>query len=651
MIAIRAAVAAGVNITYKILFNDAVAMTGGQPVDGPLSVPQISHQVYNEGIRRIAVVSDEPDKYESGVFAPGVSVSHRDDLDLIQRELREVKGVSILIYDQTCAAEKRRRRKRGTYPDPAKRMFINDRVCEGCGDCGKKSNCVSIMPIDTPFGRKRSIDQSSCNKDYSCNNGFCPSFVTVIGGERKEGEGSGPIPPVLEVVPEPEVFKLGEDETYGMLVGGVGGTGVVTIGALLGMAAHVDGLGVSIVDQLGFAQKGGSVMTHIRVARTPDDINSARLNAGSADLLLGCDMLVMSADDALNTIAPGKTQAVFNTNKAYTGDFLLNPDLEYPIDSIEARLLHGLGNSPATFIDASRLATRLLGDSIGSNLFLVGYAWQQGFIPISKDAIFKAIELNAVKVEWNKEAFEWGRRAAHDLESVTEIADAHAPDRLELPHDLDAVIEFFSNELTDYQNSAYADKYRDLVKLARQAEQGLNSNSESFARAVAHGLYKLMSYKDEYEVARLYSAPEFKASLEAQFSGNYSLKFNLSPPAIAPKDKVTGLPRKITLGGWMLPMFKVLAKLKFLRGTALDLFGKTEERRMERKLIDEYVNVIEEMCTDLSQDNLSLSCELAELPQEIRGYGHVKLASVKQANERKTALLDARKNPIKAYAA
>ncbi len=651
LIAIRAAVAAGVNITYKILFNDAVAMTGGQPVDGPLSVPQISHQVYNEGIRRIAVVSDEPDKYESNVFAPGVTVNHRDDLDLIQRELREVKGVSILIYDQTCAAEKRRRRKRGTFPDPAKRMFINDRICEGCGDCGRKSNCVSILPIDTPFGRKRAIDQSSCNKDYSCNNGFCPSFVTVIGGDRKEGEGSGQIPPVLEVLPEPQIPELGEGDTYGMLVGGVGGTGVVTIGALLGMAAHTDGLGVSIVDQLGFAQKGGSVMTHIRVARSPDEINSARLNAGSADLLLGCDMLVMSSDDALNTIAPGQTQAVFNTNKAYTGDFLLNPDLEFPIDSIEARLLHGLGNSPATFIDASRLATRLLGDSIGSNLFLVGYAWQQGFIPVSKDAIFKAIELNAVKVEWNKEAFEWGRRAAHDLNTVKEIAESSTPERLELPRALDGLIEFFGDELVAYQNEAYAGKYREVVAQARQAEQKLASNAESFTRAVAHGLYKLMAYKDEYEVARLYSAPEFKASLETQFSGNYSLQFNLSPPAIAPKDKVTGLPRKMTFGGWVQPMFRVLAKLKFLRGTALDLFGKTEERKLERQLVTEYIGLVNELCTDLSADNLVLSCDLAELPQAIRGYGHVKLASMEEVAARKTALLEARKNPIKAYAA
>ena len=650
LIAIRAAVAANVNITYKILFNDAVAMTGGQPIDGPLSVPQISHQTYNEGIRRIAVVSDEPDKYESNVFATGVTVDHRDNLDAVQRELRKVKGVSVLIYDQTCAAEKRRRRKRGTLPDPAKRMFINDRVCEGCGDCGAKSNCVSILPVNTPFGRKRAIDQSSCNKDYSCNNGFCPSFVTVVGGTLRQGEGTDDVPHEISLLPEPVLPSI-VDDGYGMLVGGVGGTGVVTIGALLGMAAHVDGLGVSIVDQLGFAQKGGAVMTHIRLAETPQRINATRLNAGSADLLLGCDMLVISADDALNCLAPGRTQAVINTNKAYTGDFLLNPNLEYPSDSIEARLLDGLGNGSATFLDTSRLAARLLGDSIGSNLFLVGYAWQQGFIPITKEAIFQAIELNGVKVEWNQEAFEWGRRAAHNLEAVQQVADVHAVERVELPQDLDEQIEFYASELVDYQSDAYAERYRAVVAEARSAEQDIDPDADGFTRAIAQGLYKLMAYKDEYEVARLFTHPEFRAKLNAQFEGKFSLRFNLAPPGIARKDKLTGVPKKVTFGAWMLPVYGLLVKLKFLRGTALDIFGKTAERRMERLLIAEYEQLIHTMCADLSRENLAISRELAALPQEIRGYGHIKLASIEQAAERQRVLLTARANPIKAYAA
>lgn len=652
LIAIRSAIAANVNITYKILFNDAVAMTGGQPVDGPLEVPQITHQVFNEGAKRVAVVTDEPEKYRGGAeFAPGVTVHPREDLDLIQREMREIKGVSIIVYDQTCAAEKRRRRKRGTFPDPAKRMFINDRVCEGCGDCGKKSNCVSIVPVDTAFGRKRLIDQSSCNKDYSCNNGFCPSFVTVLGGGPRQGQGVGGEDADFVNLPEPAIRDLEVGENYGILIGGVGGTGVVTIGALLGMAAHVDERGVSIVDQLGFAQKGGAVMTHIRIARDGESINSARLNAGSTDLLLGCDMLVMSGEDSLNTLAPGDTQAVINTNKAFTGDFLLNPDLQYPVDTVEARLLDGLGNSHATFLDASDLATKLLGDSIGSNLFLVGYAWQLGLIPLTQEAIYKAIELNGVKIEWNKEAFTWGRRAAHDLDAVRAIAEKNKREKRTVPHELDAMIEFYAQELTLYQDVAYGDRYRALVKQVKNAEHGVDPDSELLVRTVAQYFYKLMAYKDEYEVARLYSDPAFKTKLDEQFEGEFKLQFNLSPPLIAPKDKVTGLPRKITLGSWMWPGFKLLAKFKFLRGTAFDLFGRTEERRTERRLISDYEASMLEMIEDLSADNLSLTTDIASLPEHIRGYGHVKETHIADVAVRRASLIQARKNPIKAYAA
>ena len=641
LIAIRAAVAADVNITYKILFNDAVAMTGGQPVDGQLTVPQISHQVYNEGIRRIAVVTDEPKKYGSGAdFAPGVTVSDRDDLDFIQRELREVKGVSILIYDQTCAAEKRRRRKQGTFPDPAKWMFINDRVCEGCGDCGQKSNCVSVLPIETAFGKKRRIDQSSCNKDYSCNQGFCPSFVTVYGGVLRKGRGGLEIPEKLRLLPEPELPEIKENDSYGILIGGVGGTGVVTIGALLGMASHIDELGVSIVDQLGFAQKGGSVMTHIRIAGSTDEINSARLNAGRADLLLGCDLLVVSGEDALNTLEPGKTQAILNTHRAITGDFVLNPELEYPSDSVEARLLDGLSNSNTTFLDASDLATKLLGDSIGSNLFLVGYAWQSGLLPVSKDAIYKAIELNNVRIDWNKEAFNWGRRAAHDLDTVAEVANRNSVEIDALPAELDDLISYYSEELTRYQNQNYANRYSEAVKKIRSKESGVTSNSEQLTRTVAANLYKLMAYKDEYEVARLYSRPAFRAKLDAQFEGKYRLEFNLSPPAIAPTDKVTGLPKKISLGGWMIPMFRLLAKFRFLRGTALDFFGRTEERRLERQLIENYLNDLDVLTAKLAVDNIEQAIAIADIPDQIKGYGHIKLTNIETAEQRRYILLN-----------
>ena len=640
LIAIRSAVAANVNITYKILFNDAVAMTGGQPVDGSLTVPQITHQVHSEGIRRIAVVTDEPEKYGSRAgFAPGVSLHHRDDLDLVQRELRDVPGVSILVYDQTCAAEKRRRRKRGAFPDPAKRMFINDRVCEGCGDCAQKSNCVSVLPVQTPFGRKRTIDQSSCNKDYSCNQGFCPSFVTVLGGKLREGQGTDEASKLHSALPEPELPQLIEGDSYGILIAGIGGTGVVTIGALLGMAAHVDERGVSIVDQLGFAQKGGAVMTHVRIANSPESIHSARLNAGAADLLLGCDIMVSSGEDALATLAPGKTRAVVNTHQTITGDFVLNPDLEYPADAIESRLLDGLGNAHADFLDSSELATKLLGDSIGSNLFLVGYAWQKGLIPIAQEAILKAIELNGVKAEWNTEAFAWGRRAAVNLEEVSRVADRKAKTRKELPSRLEDMLEFFCDELVHYQGETYAQNFSRQIHALHQSEQAAIPGSEELSKCAAQSLFKLMAYKDEYEVARLFSSSEFKAKLDQQFEGPYRLNFNLSPPGIAPKDKVTGLPKKISLGGWMMPVFSLLARFKWLRGTPFDIFGRSEERRLERQLIKDYEALLTTLGQGLDATNLGLAMELARLPEQIRGYGHIKRASVDEVMKRQEELL------------
>ncbi|HKX09732.1 MAG TPA: indolepyruvate ferredoxin oxidoreductase family protein, partial [Stellaceae bacterium] len=425
ILAIRAAIAAKVNITYKILFNDAVAMTGGQPVDGPLTVARLTQQMAAEGVERIVVVSDEPEKYAGPAgLSARVTVSHRDALDPIQRELREFRGVSVLIYDQTCAAEKRRRRKRNRYPDPPKRVFINEDVCEGCGDCSTQSNCLSVIPIETEFGRKRAIDQSSCNKDFSCLKGFCPSFVTVHGGSLKKAapRGAGTIFPVL---PDPEIPALARP--YGILVTGVGGTGVVTIGALLGMAAHLEGRGVSVLDMTGLAQKGGSVTSHVRLAPTTKDLHATRLSAGGADLLLGCDIAVAGGFESLSRLRKGETRAVVNRHEIITGEFTRNPDFAFPGDRLATDIRDLAGEANADFIDATGIAERLLGDSIGANLFLLGFALQKGWVPLSLEAIEQAIELNGVAVELNKQALLWGRRTAHDRAAVERIAAPRDP--------------------------------------------------------------------------------------------------------------------------------------------------------------------------------------------------------------------------------
>ena len=642
--AVRAAITAGVNVTYKILYNDAVAMTGGQPVDGKLTVDQITRQMRDEGIARIAVVTDEPEKYDSSTgFARGTTVHHRRELDAVQQELRKVKGVSVMVYDQTCASEKRRRRKRGKYPDPAKRYFINDRVCEGCGDCGVQSNCTSIAPLETDFGRKRKIDQSSCNKDYSCVEGFCPSFVTIKGGNLRKirGMSGGDLSPNASELPAPGLPELPETGSYSLMVTGVGGTGVVTIGALLGMAAHLDDLGVSVVDQLGFAQKGGPVVTHIRLAREQDQIHASRVNNGAAQALLACDMLVAGGDKVLESLDPQVTRAIVNTEKNYTGDFTRDTDLAYPVDSVTARLKSRTRQENTDFFNASRVAVKLLGDSLGANLMLTGFAWQRGMIPVQEASILQAIDLNGVAVQWNKEAFAWGRRLAHQPELI---------DRLLRPVDTVQPLVFtptttsdwmakYSKELTDYQNEDYAERYRRLVEQAMSAEDSAIPGQTKLATTVAKAAYKLMAYKDEYEVARLYAAPHFLQQLEEQFEGDYTLEFNLAPPILAPKDKKTGKPSKIQFGPWMLKAFGLLAKFKFLRGTAMDPFGYFDERKMERGLIEQYFATIDRLLSELTADNHALAIEIAELPMAIRGYGHVKHDNVQQANAKQEALL------------
>jgi indolepyruvate ferredoxin oxidoreductase len=638
ILAIRAAIASGVNITYKILYNDAVAMTGGQPVDGQLSVQQIAHQLAAEGVRRIVVVSDEPDKYGGTGFPTDVDIHHRDRLDEVQRDLREVQGVTILIYDQTCAAEKRRRRKRGKYPDPPKRVFINEAVCEGCGDCSTQSNCLSVVPVETEFGRKRAIDQSSCNKDYSCVNGFCPSFVTVHGGSLRKPQRNTADASSLGDLPEPVLPAIGEP--YGILVTGVGGTGVVTIGALLGMASHLEGKGVSVLDMTGLAQKGGAVFSHVRIANRPEDIHAVRIAAGDADLLIGCDIVVAASPDGLSKLRQGKTAAIVNAHETITGAFTRDPDLVFPTGDLRSQIVEATGAEGTEFIDATAIATALLGDSIATNLFMLGFAYQKGRLPISGAAIDRAIELNGVAVAFNRQAFLWGRRAAHRRDEVERIAAPREKPAAEtLSRSLDEVVARRIAFLTRYQNAAYAARYENLVRRVEGEERAKAGGHGELADAVARSLFKLMAYKDEYEVARLYTDGEFRKQLDAQFEGDFRLEFHLAPPLLAERDQRTGHLRKRAYGAWLMRAFAVLARLKSLRGTPLDVFGYSAERRMERRLIGEYEALVDELVDRLNLANHALAVALAKLPERIRGYGHIKDANLAAAKAEEARLI------------
>jgi indolepyruvate ferredoxin oxidoreductase len=617
-LALRAAVAAGVNITYKILYNDAVAMTGGQPIDGELRVDQLSQQVFAEGVKRIALVSDEPDKYpRRDGFASIVTFHHRSDLDAVQRELREFKGVSVMIYDQTCATEKRRRRKRGKLVDPAKRAFINPAVCEGCGDCSVKSNCLSVLPLETEEGRKRQIDQNSCNKDFSCVDGFCPSFVTVHGGSLRQPEAVG-LNALFISLPEPRQPSL--ERPWNILLPGVGGSGVTTVGALLGMAAHLEGKGCSVLDQAGLAQKFGPVITHIRIAAKQDDIFAVRIAAGETDLLLGCDLVVAASEEALAKLNETIAHAVVNSHEAATAEFTRNPDAQVPGAAMREALIEAVGASKTHFVDATRLATRLLGDSIATNLFMLGYAYQKGLVPVSAEAIDKAISLNGVAVQLNQQAFLWGRRAAHDATAVEKLAKPTMPQapRCET---LEEIVEFRVAALTAYQNAAYAERYRALVARVRQADK---QGDQALTKAVARYYFKLLAYKDEYEVARLYSDGRFIEQLEAQFQGDYRLEFHLAPSWLSKRNPLTGEPRKRQFGPWMFKAFGLLAKLKFLRGTPLDLFGYSAERKLEVQLVADYERDLGELLQQLNAGNYATAVAIAELPEQVRGYGHVK---------------------------
>jgi indolepyruvate ferredoxin oxidoreductase len=638
-LAIRAAVAAGTKMTYKILFNDAVAMTGGQANDGGLTVDQIARQVAAEGVKRIEVVTDEPAKYAPGTDWPrGLTVHHREELDAVQRDLTTVPGVSVLIYDQTCAAEKRRRRKRGAFPDPLKRVVINDLVCEGCGDCGVKSNCVSVQPLMTEWGRKRTIDQSSCNKDYSCLNGFCPSFVTVHGAKLKKGESIAQ-PANWTALPQPAAPLT--NHPYSIIVTGVGGTGIVTVGAIIGMAAHLEGKGVGVIDMAGLAQKGGAVYSHIRIANTPGEIHAIRVAASGADLVLGGDIVVVGTKKVLGAMKQNQTRVIVNTAEFLPGDFTRNADFSLPTERLKRAIVSHASAERSHFVDAGRLAVALLGNSIGANMFMLGYAYQLGALPLTAEAIEKAIELNGEAVAMNLAAFSYGRRAAVDpaaVEALVKPQQGMENDALKLSESFEETVSRRETFLTAYQNARYARRYRKFVEKVRAAETLKAPGQTALSEAVARYLFKLMAYKDEYEVARLYTDSSFIERVKGTFDGDLRLEFHLAPPLLARKDKNTGEPKKMSFGPWMLSAFRVLAKFKVLRGTPLDIFGYSSERRTERGLIRDYERLLGDMLERLTPQNHATAVALASLPEKIRGYGHIKQRHLTAAKAEEAAL-------------
>ncbi|MGY4315860.1 indolepyruvate ferredoxin oxidoreductase family protein [Bradyrhizobium sp. JR3.5] len=687
--AIRQAIAANANITYKILFNDAVAMTGGQPVDGPVSVQAIAHSVRAEGVARIALVSDDPGQFSSADLPAGVTIHPREEMDAVQRELREIPGVTVLIYQQTCATEKRRRRKRGTIEDPARFAYINDLVCEGCGDCSVESNCLSVEPKETPFGRKRKINLSTCNKDFSCLNGFCPSFVTIEGGKRRAKSASA-IDPLARAAALPAPGLAALDKPYDLLVTGVGGTGVITVGALIAMAAHLERRGVSVLDFTGFAQKFGPVLSYLRLAAAPEALHQVRIDQGAADALIGCDLVVSSSAKASGTYRKGMRAAV-NIAEMPTGDVVRFRDADLASPARLRAIERVIGSGNLTTIDANALAERLLGDSVYANIMMLGFAWQQGLVPVSLDALTRAIELNGVAVERNKQALAWGRIAFADPDFLPK-ADGPAANE---PETLEQMIARRADFLRDYQDEAYATRYRATVDRVRRAEAALGSRRDEGAPplplaggwgggistssiaeraptrnasgdalrpppqageanrvrgeaellltdAVARSLFKLMAYKDEYEVARLHMQSGFLETLKREFDGDFTVQYHLAPPLLPARLDARGRPRKRAFGQWIQTPLRLLAQLKGLRGTPFDVFGYTAERRAERELITWYEALIETMLGKLDAARLPDLVALAKAPMEIRGYGPVKDTAIEKTKAevaRLTALL------------
>jgi indolepyruvate ferredoxin oxidoreductase len=627
ILAVRQSVAAGVNITYKILYNDAVAMTGGQPIgersEGHTTL-QIAQSMRAEGAKRIAIVTDEPEKYDGADLVADVNVYHRTLLDQVQREMREVKGCTVIIYDQTCATEKRRRRKRGTMVDPAVRVLINDLVCEGCGDCGVQSNCLSVEPLETEFGRKRTINQNTCNKDTSCLKGFCPSFVTVEGGQlKKKAKGVSRIAlPEIEL-PLPTLPKT--QHAWGTVVAGVGGTGVITIGQLLGMAAHIEGKGIVTQDSAGLAQKGGATWSHVLIADDQEAIRTTRVSMAAADLIIGCDPIVSAGKETLQRMLQGRTHVALNAYSTPTAAFVKNANWQNPAEQCAADIANAVGLEGLSAFDANRVSTQVLGDTIYINPMLLGFAWQKGWVPLGHEALMRAIELNDVAVAQNIAAFEWGRHCAHHWNVVDALLAPAQVIQFHKPQGVDALVAKRVAFLTDYQNASYAKRYSDIVLRVKAAEAAFHKTSLS--EAVARNLFKLMAYKDEYEVARLHTNTAFLQKIGDMFEGDYTVNYHLAPPIIS-KTNEKGELQKQKFGPLMLTGFKLLKHFKVLRGTPLDIFGNTEEREMERALIGEYVASIDEVLAKLNADNHALALEIANLPDAVKGFGHVKARNV-----------------------
>ena len=647
LLAIRAAVTAHINITYKILYNDAAALTGGQPIDGPISIGLLAQQVFAEGAKTIHIISDEPWKYDSSENFPiGTELHDRDELNEVQHDLREVPGVSVLIYDQTCAAENRRRRKHGLMPDPARRIFINERICEGCGDCGEKSNCLAIIPIDTEFGRKRQIDQSICNKDYACMTVSCPAFVSVIGGGPKKpgtASASESIGDFFRSMPEPTLNDLSKPEA--ILMTGIGGTGVVTTGNILALAAHLEDKGCVTINQTGFAQKGGGVISHIRITLTPAEINTARIGVTGATVILGGDLLVTAEGDTLSKIRKNETRIVLNTCETQTGEFIQNSDLQIPTRQIISTIEGLCGENNLFTLDAPHLATALLGNSMAANIIMLGFAWQKGMIPVSQESLLRAIELNGVDVVINQQAFLWGRRFAFDPDRVLDLASpsefvVKSSHHRKLSETIEEIIERRMTSLSAYQSIFYAKKYKILVDAARTADEQLIGSPGRLTEAVTRYYYKLMAYKDEYEIARLYTDGQFMSQIKQAFDGNFKIRINLVPPLFAKRDPATGIAKKKEYGTLMLNALKILAKFKILRGTPADIFDYTAEHRMARQLIKDYKRIIEELLPDLTIANYDTVVKIASIPEHIRGFGSIKIKSMQEAKEKEAILLE-----------
>ena len=633
ILALRAAIASKANITFKILVNDAIAMTGGQEISGKVQVDNLSWQVHSEGAKKVVVMTDYPEKYPANSsFAPGVKIYQRDELDKVQRELREIKGVTVILYDQYCATELRRRRKRGLAEEPNKRIFINPLVCEGCGDCGVQSNCIAIEPHESKFGRKREINQSACNKDYSCTKGYCPSFLTVTGGTlKKKGnkhkQNENPKYQNKDL-PTPVVCDL--NKPFNILLTGIGGSGVITLGAIIGTAAHLENKGASTLDVAGLAQRNGPVTSHLRVANSPSDLHSTRIASGSADLIIGCDIVVTTGIESISKINRNHTNMVINSHVAPTSNFASNPDL----DLSSARMIKGLKEiaSPELMhiVNATKFATSLMGNSIAANLFLVGYAIQKGLFPISLSAIERAIELNGVSIDMNKESIYWGRLAALDIKKLETITSADNKS-IDYSESLSSMIDDRYNFLISYQNIKYAEKYKALIHKIIKIDDSVPNNRDDLSIAAAKFYFKLMAYKDEYEVARLHTGDDIKKYLDDKLEGDYKIEYSLAPPVFGGRDKISGRYPKRKLPSFTYYLFAIMKHFKFLRGTSFDVFGMSTHRKIERGLISEYESMFTEIESNINIENYDAAVKIALLPDHIKGYDVVKESNIEKS--------------------